>query len=91
MTLAASPARPDAATLPATRRRPAASAGASGVERSGLEHASQEAGAADSQRLAWQLQLLYDGASVSARMDHDPGAALPARLAAEALISAALD
>jgi AcrR family transcriptional regulator len=52
---------------------------------------AREAGAADPRRLAWQLHLLYDGASVSARMDHDPGAALPARQAAEALISAALD
>ncbi len=50
-----------------------------------------EAGAADPERLAWQLHLLYDGASVSARMDHTPRAAFPARLAAEALISAALD
>ena len=50
-----------------------------------------EAGAADPERLAWQLHLLYDGASVSARMDHTPQAAFPARLAAEALISAALD
>jgi AcrR family transcriptional regulator len=56
-----------------------------------LTQLAREAGAADPERLARQLHLLYDGASVSARMDHDPGAAFPARLAAEALISAALD
>ncbi|HEU5354679.1 MAG TPA: TetR/AcrR family transcriptional regulator [Actinocrinis sp.] len=56
-----------------------------------LTDLAREAGAADPQRLAWQLHLLYDGASVSARMDHDPDAAFPARQAAEALISAALD
>jgi len=55
-----------------------------------LTQLAQEAGAADPQQLAWQLHLLYDGASVSARMDHDPGAASPARQAAESLISAAL-
>ena len=55
-----------------------------------LTQLAQEAGAANPQQLAWQLHLLYDGASVSARMDHDPGAAFPARQAAEALISAAL-
>lgn len=56
-----------------------------------LARLAEQAGAADPRRLAWQLHLLYDGASVSARMDHDPGAVFPARLAAEALISAALD
>jgi AcrR family transcriptional regulator len=55
-----------------------------------LSQPNYQAGAADPQQLAWQLHLLYDGASVSARMDHDPGAASPARQAAEALISAAL-
>jgi len=55
-----------------------------------LTQLAQEAGAADPQRLAWQLHLLYDGAAVSARMDHDPAAIFPARQAAETLIDAAL-
>lgn len=56
-----------------------------------LADLAAQAGAADPQRLAWQLHMLYDGAAASARMDRDPGAVTPARLAAEALISAALD
>lgn len=51
---------------------------------------AREAGAADPEQLARQLQLLYDGASVSARMDRDPDAARPARIAAQALIDAAI-
>lgn len=55
-----------------------------------LTQLAREAGAADPEQLAWQLHLLYDGASVSARMDHDPDAAIPARQAAVGLINAAL-
>jgi AcrR family transcriptional regulator len=50
---------------------------------------SQAAGAADPERLAQQLVLLYDGASVAARMDHDPTAAAAARAVATVLVDAA--
>jgi AcrR family transcriptional regulator len=40
--------------------------------------------------LARQLHLLYDGASLSARMDRDPSSAVVARAAAAALLDAAL-
>ena len=48
-----------------------------------------EAGVADPDALARQLHLLYDGAGLSARMDHDPSAATTARAAAGALFDAA--
>jgi AcrR family transcriptional regulator len=48
-----------------------------------------EAGVADPESLARQLHLLYDGASLSARMDRDPSAATTARTAAAALLDAA--
>jgi hypothetical protein len=48
-----------------------------------------EAGVPDPEGLARPLHLLYDGASLSARMDHDPSAALAARATAEALPDAA--
>ena len=48
-----------------------------------------EAGAADPEALARQLQLLYDGAGLSARMDRDPSAATTARAAAAALLDTA--
>jgi AcrR family transcriptional regulator len=50
---------------------------------------AQEAGVADPDALARQLHLLYDGAGLSARMDHDPSAATTARAAAAALFDAA--
>jgi len=40
--------------------------------------------------MARQLHTLYDGASLSARMDHDPRVALDARQAAAVLIDAAV-
>ena len=49
-----------------------------------------EAGAPDPQKLGRQLHMIYDGASLSARMDHDPSAAAAARAAAEALLDAAI-
>ncbi|MFD7718287.1 TetR/AcrR family transcriptional regulator [Streptomyces sp. NPDC059814] len=48
-----------------------------------------EAGAADPGALGHQLQLLYDGAGISALMDHDPAVAAASRAAATALIAAA--
>ena len=51
---------------------------------------AQQAGAAAPATLAQQLQQLYDGAGVSARMDHDPEAATTARSAASALLDAAI-
>lgn len=48
-----------------------------------------ESGYADPDSLARQLQLLYDGAGQSARMDQDPTAATTARAAAAALLDAA--
>ncbi len=49
-----------------------------------------EAGARDPARLAQQLVLLYDGAGISAWMDHDPSAAKTARSVATALVDAAI-
>ncbi len=49
-----------------------------------------EAGAPDPALLASQLQLVYDGGGLAARMDRNPGIAAPARAAASALIAAAL-
>jgi AcrR family transcriptional regulator len=51
---------------------------------------AREAGVPAPEGLARQLQLLYDGAGLSARMDHDPSAAMEARTAAAALLDAAL-
>ena len=50
---------------------------------------AREAGAADPERLARQLVLLYDGASVSAQMDGDVSAATTARGVAAAMLDAA--
>jgi AcrR family transcriptional regulator len=51
---------------------------------------AREAGAPDPEALGRQLHMIYDGASLSARMDHDPSAAVAARSAAESLLDAAL-
>jgi AcrR family transcriptional regulator len=48
------------------------------------------AGAPDPALLAGQLQLVYDGAGLAAKMDQNPDIAIPARAAASALIAAAL-
>ncbi len=48
-----------------------------------------EAGVADPETLARQLHLLYDGATLAARMDRDPTAASTARAAAAVLLDAA--
>jgi len=51
---------------------------------------AREAGAPDPEKLGRQLHMIYDGASLSTRMDHDPSAAVAARAAAEALLDAAI-
>jgi len=52
---------------------------------------ARDAGVLDPEGLARELHLLYDGASLSARMDHDASAAVAARTAAAALLDAALE
>ena len=54
-----------------------------------LTSLAREAGAAEPERLGRQLHMLYDGASLAARMDRDPSAATAARAAAAALLDAA--
>jgi AcrR family transcriptional regulator len=54
-----------------------------------LTSLAREAGAPDPEKLGRQLHMLYDGASLSARMDRDPAAAVTARAAAAALLDAA--
>jgi AcrR family transcriptional regulator len=49
-----------------------------------------ESGARKPEQLAPQLMLLYDGAAISAWMDHNPSAATAARSVATALVDAAL-
>jgi AcrR family transcriptional regulator len=55
-----------------------------------LADLAREAGAPDPELLGWQLHMIYDGASQSARMDHDPAASVASRAAAAALLDAAL-
>jgi AcrR family transcriptional regulator len=50
---------------------------------------AKEAGASNPEHLARQLMLLYDGAAISAWMDHNPSAATAARSVATALVDAA--
>jgi hypothetical protein len=50
---------------------------------------AEEADVADPDALARQLHLIYDGATLSARMDRDPSAATTARAAAAAIFDAA--
>jgi len=50
---------------------------------------AKAAGIRQPQRLAEQLQLLYDGAGLAANMDHNPAIAKASRAAAAALIDAA--
>lgn len=55
-----------------------------------LTDLAREARVPDPELLGRQLHMIYDGASQSARMDHDPSVAATARAAAEALLNAAL-
>jgi len=55
-----------------------------------LTDLAREAGTAAPETLGRQLHMIYDGASLSARMDHDPSSAAAARAAAETLLDAAL-
>jgi AcrR family transcriptional regulator len=52
---------------------------------------ARDAGATDPPALAAQLMILYDGASVSARMDKQPGAAALARTIAEQMLESAIE
>jgi AcrR family transcriptional regulator len=54
-----------------------------------FERLAREAGAREPEELARQLLLLYDGASMSAHIDHDAAAALSARQMAALLLDAA--
>jgi AcrR family transcriptional regulator len=51
---------------------------------------ARTAGATDPATLAAQLQMLYDGAAVGARMDRNSRAAKKARMAAETLVDASV-
>ena len=51
---------------------------------------AKQAGARNPEELARQLRLLYDGAAISAWMDHSPSAATAARSVATPLVDAAI-
>jgi AcrR family transcriptional regulator len=55
-----------------------------------LVELSAQAGVRDPELLGSQLQLLYDGGSLSVKMDRDPEISSPQRAAAAALVDAAL-
>jgi len=57
--------------------------------RSLFSELAEAAGAVDPEHLAGQLALLYDGATVAARMGQNPGAGATAREIAAALVDAA--
>jgi AcrR family transcriptional regulator len=56
--------------------------------RSLFQSLARDAGASDPATLAVQLQILYDGSAVGARMDRNTRAARKARMAAEVLVDA---
>src|SRR5438874_6051666 len=58
--------------------------------RSLFQDLAREAGARNPAQLARQLMLLYDGATISAWMDHNSSAATAARSVATALVAAAV-
>jgi hypothetical protein len=51
---------------------------------------ARQAGAADPGQLGQQLNVLYDGAELTARMDHNPGIAAATRNAVTVLLQAAI-
>lgn len=55
-----------------------------------LAELARQAGASDPALLGRQLQLLYDGSGLAARMDRDPHVAADAKAAAEVLLDAAI-
>jgi AcrR family transcriptional regulator len=55
-----------------------------------LTELAEQAGATDPAILGRQLQVIYDGGGMNARMDRDPSVAVVTRAAAEALLDAAL-
>ena len=57
--------------------------------RSLFQRLARDAGASDPATLAVQLQILYDGAAVGARMDRNTRAAKKARMAAASLVDVA--
>ena len=57
--------------------------------RSLFRRLARDAGASDPATLAVQLQILYDGSAVGARMDRNTRGAKKARMAAEVLVDAA--
>ena len=57
--------------------------------RSLFSELAKAAGAVDPEHLAGQLALLYDGATVAARMDENPGVGATAREIAVTLVDAA--
>jgi AcrR family transcriptional regulator len=93
--LAADPDYRGCAFANATAERHGSSADAVTAEyrdwvRATFAELATEAGARHPDALAAQLHLLWDGASASARMDHDPAAARAAQTAAGALLDRAL-
>lgn len=77
------------AELPPGSRASEACDAARGWVRSLFRELAREAGAAEPDRLARQLVLLYDGASVAAQLDHDLSAATAARDVAASLLDVA--
>ncbi len=55
-----------------------------------LTDLATQAGAANPGQLGRQLHLLYDGAGLTARMDHDPDIATATRSAVDVLLAAAI-
>lgn len=68
----------------------AASDEARGWRRSFFADLARDTGAPHPERLATQIDLLYDGAIVGARMDRDPTSVAAARTMAATLLAAAL-